>query len=218
MAEVGLLAFGRTAFDVARAVLPSFRTRFSKHQFTQPQLLAILCLMRYEDWTFREAEVRLREHQELRQTLGLKSVPDFTTLYRLSQAAGRPEPRPGGRRDGAADAWGATMRPSASSGGPRCHRLGPGSGQHVLCATPAPSRAKSPALAALAEVDGRGGSGSADSPLAARAAVHGTTVGLCPPGWKRLPTRRASGWCWPMPNSTARGITLISAGSSGPGM
>jgi len=22
-------------------------------QFTQPQLLAILCLMRYEDWTFR---------------------------------------------------------------------------------------------------------------------------------------------------------------------
>jgi hypothetical protein len=139
-------------------------------------------------------------------------------LVPLSQAAGRPEPRPGGRRDGAADAWGATMRPSASSGGPRCHRLGPGSGEHVVCGTPAPLRAKSPALAALAEVDGRGGSGSADSPLAARAAVHGTTVGLCPPGWKRLPTRRASGWCWPMPNSTARGITLISAGSSGPGM
>ncbi len=85
MAEVGLLAFGRTAWEVARAVLPSYRTRFSKHQFTQPQLLAILCLMRYEDWTFREAEVRLREHQELRQTLGLKSVPDFTTLYRFLQ-------------------------------------------------------------------------------------------------------------------------------------
>jgi hypothetical protein len=27
--------------------------------------------MRYEDWTFREAEVRLGEHRELRQTLGL---------------------------------------------------------------------------------------------------------------------------------------------------
>jgi hypothetical protein len=107
MAEVGLLAFARAALDVARAVLPPYRTRFSKHQFTQPQLLAILCLMRYEDWTFREAEVRLREHQELRQTLGLKSVPDFTTLYRflkrldaptLDRAVGETVRRmPGGR-------------------------------------------------------------------------------------------------------------------------
>jgi len=48
-------------------------------------LLAILCLMRYEDWTFREAEVRLGEHRELRQSLGLTSVPDFTTLYRFLQ-------------------------------------------------------------------------------------------------------------------------------------
>jgi hypothetical protein len=51
------------ALQVAHAVLPPHRTRFSKPQFTQPQLLAILCLMRYEDWTFREAEVRLREHR-----------------------------------------------------------------------------------------------------------------------------------------------------------
>ena len=83
MAEVGLLSFARMALQIARAVLPRYRTRFSKHQFTQPQLLAVLCLMRYEDWTFREAEVRLGEHRELRQTLGLVSVPDFTTLYRL---------------------------------------------------------------------------------------------------------------------------------------
>ncbi len=39
--------------------------------------------MRYEDCTFREAEVRLREHGELRQVLGLESVPDFTTLCRF---------------------------------------------------------------------------------------------------------------------------------------
>ena len=85
MAEVGLLPFARIALQVSRAVLPRYRSRFSKHQFTQPQLLAILCLMRYEDWTFREAEVRLGEHRELRQTLGLTSVPDFTTLYRFLQ-------------------------------------------------------------------------------------------------------------------------------------
>jgi hypothetical protein len=85
MAEIGLLPFARIALQVAEAVLPRYRSRFSKHQFNQPQLLAILCLMRYEDWTFREAEVRLGEHRELRQTLGLGSVPDFTTLYRFLQ-------------------------------------------------------------------------------------------------------------------------------------
>ena len=41
--------------------------------------------MRYEDWTFPEAEVRLGEHRELRQVLQLSSVPDHTTLYRFLQ-------------------------------------------------------------------------------------------------------------------------------------
>jgi hypothetical protein len=83
MPEIGLLPFASVARDVATATLPTYRSRFSKHQFTQPQLLAILCLMRYEDWTFREAEVRLREHAELRAVLRLSSVPDHTTVYRF---------------------------------------------------------------------------------------------------------------------------------------
>src|SRR5271169_1383097 len=83
MAEVGLLPFARVALQVAKRVLPPYRSPFSKHQFTQPQLLAVLCLMRYEDWTFRETEVRLREHRELRRALQLRSVPDYTTLYRF---------------------------------------------------------------------------------------------------------------------------------------
>jgi DDE family transposase/transposase-like protein DUF772 len=83
MAEVGLVGFGRVALDVARAVVPAYRSRFSKHQFTQPQLLAVLCLMRFEDWTYREAEVRLAEHRELQRALKLRSVPDHTTLSRF---------------------------------------------------------------------------------------------------------------------------------------
>jgi len=83
MAEVGLVPFARLALEIASAVLPPYRTRFSKHEFTQPQLLALLCLMRFEDWTFREVEVRLSEHAELRGTLGLDKVPDYTTLYRF---------------------------------------------------------------------------------------------------------------------------------------
>jgi len=75
MAEVGLLPFGRIALQVSKAAPPRHRSRFGKHQFTQPQLLAILCLMRHEDWTFRG----------LRQTLGLTSVFNFTILCRFLQ-------------------------------------------------------------------------------------------------------------------------------------
>ena len=39
--------------------------------------------MRYEGWTFREAEVRLQEHTELRMALGLKRTSDHTTFYRF---------------------------------------------------------------------------------------------------------------------------------------
>jgi hypothetical protein len=45
--------------------------------------MTILCLMRFEDWTFREAEVRLSEHSDLRAALGIERVPDHTTLYRF---------------------------------------------------------------------------------------------------------------------------------------
>jgi transposase len=39
--------------------------------------------MRYEDWTFRETEVRWQEPLELRKALGLKQTPDYTTFYRF---------------------------------------------------------------------------------------------------------------------------------------
>lgn len=83
MAEIGLVRFARLAYEVSRHVLPAQRTRFSKRLFTQPQLLAVLSLMRFEDWTFREAEVRLSEHSDLRAALELTAVPDHTTLYRF---------------------------------------------------------------------------------------------------------------------------------------
>lgn len=83
MAEVGLVRFALVCRTVAETAMPAYRSKFSKHVFTQPQLLTILCLMRYEDWTFREAEVRLAEHAALRKAVGLTAVPDYTTLYRF---------------------------------------------------------------------------------------------------------------------------------------
>ena len=45
--------------------------------------MTILCLMRFEDWIFREAEVRLAEHSDLRRALGLACAPVHTTLCRF---------------------------------------------------------------------------------------------------------------------------------------
>lgn len=83
MAEVELVKFAGCALAIAKKVIPPYRNKYSRHTFTQPQLLAILCLMRYEDWTFRETEIRLQEHIELRTALGLKQTPDYTTFYRF---------------------------------------------------------------------------------------------------------------------------------------
>jgi hypothetical protein len=80
MAEVGLIRFARVAMQVVGEVLPAYRAKFYKPVFAQPQLFAVLCLRRFEKWTFREAEVWLKEHAELHAALEHKGVADHTTL------------------------------------------------------------------------------------------------------------------------------------------
>lgn len=72
MAEIGVVRFARVAREVAEAALPRYRSPFSKHTFAQPTLLAILCLMRYEDWIYREAEVRISLLGDQAQALGAR--------------------------------------------------------------------------------------------------------------------------------------------------
>ena len=61
MAEVALVQFVRVARAVPKPSILRYLSPFSKHAFAQAALLAIPCLLRYADWTYREAEVRLRE-------------------------------------------------------------------------------------------------------------------------------------------------------------
>jgi hypothetical protein len=88
MAEIGLISFTQHALLVCKEAMPDYRSRFSKHTFRKPRLLAVRCLMRYEDWTFREAEVSLAEYEELRKALELEQIPDYTTLYRFLRRLG----------------------------------------------------------------------------------------------------------------------------------
>src|SRR5437016_3837502 len=112
--------------------MPPYRTCFSKRQFSQPQLLAILCFMRYEDWTFRETEVRLSEHGELRRALALASVPDYTTLQPFLRRLLEPDLEHA--LEDSRASRGAGEAAKANHGGRRCHRACPRRGEHVLSA------------------------------------------------------------------------------------
>jgi hypothetical protein len=82
MAEIGVVKCASVALRVGQAVLPASRRKFSTRQFTPPQLLAMLCLRRDADWTFRETAVRLAAQSDLRMALGLRHVPDDTRRHR----------------------------------------------------------------------------------------------------------------------------------------
>ena len=80
MTEIGLVRFAQVARQVAEAALPQDRSTYAQHTFTQPAFLAVRCVMRYEDWTYRETEGRLVAHQELRDAVGVRRVREHTTL------------------------------------------------------------------------------------------------------------------------------------------
>jgi hypothetical protein len=91
MTQVGLVRLARVAREVAESALPLYSHPRSKRLYTQPQLVAILCLMRYEGWTYREALVRLAEHRELGEALHLARAPHFTTLQKFLKRLGEEE-------------------------------------------------------------------------------------------------------------------------------
>ncbi len=96
MAEVGSC---RLLASPCRSVRPC-RNRFSKHQFTQPELLDVLCLVFYEDWPFAKPKHGSASIANLRQTLGCSSELDLTTRYHFLER-GRCQHRPRRGRGGA---------------------------------------------------------------------------------------------------------------------
>ena len=68
------------ALKVAEAALPTYSSPFSKKDFTQPQLFAILALRQFFKTDYRGVVQMLRDFSELRTTLKLKKVPHYSTL------------------------------------------------------------------------------------------------------------------------------------------
>lgn len=76
------LALARTAMQAARRGLPAYSHPKSPHKFTQHQLFACLALKQFFGTDYRGFVQLLAEWSDLRQALGLKRLPHYTTLWR----------------------------------------------------------------------------------------------------------------------------------------
>ena len=66
------VALARKALEIAQQSLPAYSSRYSRHDFTQPQLFAMLVLMVFFKTDHRGIVAIVREWSDLRQVLQLK--------------------------------------------------------------------------------------------------------------------------------------------------
>ena len=74
------LRVAREALAVGRAALPPYGSRFSRHDYTQPQLFALLVLKQFLRTDYRGLVALVAEWRDLRHALGLRKVPHYSTL------------------------------------------------------------------------------------------------------------------------------------------
>jgi len=79
------LTVARMALRAARDVLPDHARPTSPKKFTQPQLLACLIIKEFAGKDYRGMAVLLAEWSDLREAIGLRSVPHFTTLCQATR-------------------------------------------------------------------------------------------------------------------------------------
>lgn len=70
------------AYAVAQEALPTYASRYSRKDFTQPQLFACLVLKEFLNTDYRGVEATLQDCEDLRQGIGLDKTPHFTTLHK----------------------------------------------------------------------------------------------------------------------------------------
>jgi hypothetical protein len=72
------------AMVAGRAALPEYASRYSRKDYTQPQLFALLVLRQFLRTDYRGVVALVAEWSELRRTLGLTKVPHYSTLAHAS--------------------------------------------------------------------------------------------------------------------------------------
>jgi hypothetical protein len=70
----------REALRLAREALPAYSSKFSRKDFTQHQLFALLALKTFLKTDYRGVAQVLTDFAELREDLGLAAAPHYSTL------------------------------------------------------------------------------------------------------------------------------------------
>jgi hypothetical protein len=78
-------AVAREALALAREALPAYSSRYSRKDFTQHQLFAVLALKTFLKTDYRGVVATLEDFAELRDDLGLSKVPDPSSLCYANQ-------------------------------------------------------------------------------------------------------------------------------------
>jgi hypothetical protein len=78
-------AVAREALALAREALPTYSSKYSRKDFTQHQLFAILALKTFLRTDYRGVVAFLGDFAELREDLGLSRAPDPSTLCYANQ-------------------------------------------------------------------------------------------------------------------------------------
>lgn len=78
--HVGILAFAKAAYRLAKHAVQEFSSKFSKRTFTQPQHVAMLCLKIREEETYEGMVDKLSEMPRLMEAMDLRKVPNPSTI------------------------------------------------------------------------------------------------------------------------------------------
>jgi hypothetical protein len=78
-------AVAREALRVAREALPAYSSKYSRKDYTQHQLFAVLALKQFLKTDYRGVVAALADFAELRTDLDLRRVPDHSTLCYAEQ-------------------------------------------------------------------------------------------------------------------------------------
>ena len=69
-----------TAHRLGTATLPAYASRFSRHDFTLPQLFACLVLRQFYNLSYRRTQALLEDCPSWREAIGMTRTPDHNTL------------------------------------------------------------------------------------------------------------------------------------------
>ena len=78
-------AVAQEALRLAQEAIPAYSSKFSRKDFTQHQLFAVLALKTFLKTDYRGVIALLEDFAELRDDLGLDKIPHYSTLCYAEQ-------------------------------------------------------------------------------------------------------------------------------------